>query len=145
MARIVPYAAIQFTAHEQWKRVLIKQDNPSSSSSELLRFLAGSLAGVTAQSLTYPLDLTRARLAVSPKCKYSSLGDVFRKLLKEEMVTRGREGKSKLLAWTVLYRGYAPTMLGVIPYAGFSFYTYESLKRNYARRNGGREPPHYLR
>lgn len=22
MARIVPYAAIQFTAHEQWKRVL---------------------------------------------------------------------------------------------------------------------------
>lgn len=28
MARIVPYSAIQFTAHEQWKRVLkVDQNN----------------------------------------------------------------------------------------------------------------------
>jgi solute carrier family 25 protein 42 len=27
-----------------------------------------------------------------------------------------------------LYRGYAPAMLGVIPYAGVSFYTFETLK-----------------
>lgn len=31
------------------------------------RLLAGALAGTTAASLTYPLDLVRARMAVTPK------------------------------------------------------------------------------
>ena len=34
------------------------------------RFFAGSIAGVTAVALTYPLDMVRARLAVSRKDKY---------------------------------------------------------------------------
>lgn len=40
------------------------------------RFLAGSLAGVTSQSLTYPLDLARARMAVTAKDEYSTLRQV---------------------------------------------------------------------
>lgn len=31
------------------------------------RFLAGSLAGTTAAMLTYPLDMVRARMAVTAK------------------------------------------------------------------------------
>jgi len=34
------------------------------------------LAGVTSQTLTYPLDLARARMAVTTKNEYTSLGDV---------------------------------------------------------------------
>lgn len=30
-----------------------------------------------------------------------------------------------------LYRGYWATVLGVIPYAGTSFFTYETLKREH--------------
>lgn len=30
-----------------------------------------------------------------------------------------------------LYRGFVPTILGVIPYAGTSFFTYETLKQKY--------------
>lgn len=45
-----------------------------------MRFLAGSLAGVTAQSLTYPLDLARARMAVTHPDTYSSFNQVRAKL-----------------------------------------------------------------
>lgn len=31
-----------------------------------------------------------------------------------------------------MYRGFAPTILGVIPYAGLSFFTYETLKKHHA-------------
>merc|ERR1712071_99725 len=74
MARIIPYAAIQFTAHEQWKHVL-EADRPDASTG--MRFVSGSLAGVTAQSLTYPLDLARARMAVTPRHMYGSLTQVI--------------------------------------------------------------------
>lgn len=73
MARIVPYAAIQFTSHEQWKKALRVDNNGKTP---YLQFLAGSLAGITSQSVTYPLDLARARMAVTHKCEYATLRSV---------------------------------------------------------------------
>ncbi|XP_021921251.1 mitochondrial coenzyme A transporter SLC25A42 isoform X2 [Zootermopsis nevadensis] len=123
MARIIPYAAIQFTAHEQWKRVLRVDVDKSHKTSPFMRFLAGSLAGVTSQSLTYPLDLARARMAVTHKEQYRTLREVFVKIWYEE-------------GPHALYRGYLPTVLGVIPYAGVSFFTYDTLKRKYMDYTG---------
>ncbi|XP_030746778.1 mitochondrial coenzyme A transporter SLC25A42 [Sitophilus oryzae] len=114
MARIVPYCAIQFTAHEQWKRILKVEQNQGS---ERL-FLAGSLAGVTSQALTYPLDLARARMAVTNKLEYSTLRHVFSKIYSLEGVR-------------AFFKGFIPTIVGVIPYAGVSFFTYDTLKRKY--------------
>jgi len=83
------------------------------------RFLAGSLAGITSQSLTYPLDLARARMAVTDRYTgYRTLRQVFTKIWVEE-------------GPRTLFRGYWATVLGVIPYAGTSFFTYETLKREY--------------
>ncbi|CAG0895247.1 unnamed protein product [Darwinula stevensoni] len=115
MARIVPYAAIQFAAHEQWKN-LLRVDNPKESVSEWRRFVAGSLAGITGQSFTYPLDIAKARLAVTTNKQYKSLRQVFVKSYRQEGVF-------------ALYKGFIPTIVGVIPYAGTSFFTYETLKR----------------
>lgn len=42
------------------------------------------MAGVTSQSATYPLDLARARMAVSSKSEYGSLRVVFVKVAREE-------------------------------------------------------------
>lgn len=93
------------------------------------RFLAGSLAGVTASTLTYPLDLARARMAVTEKTRYATLREVFRNLLREE-------------GYFALYRGFTPTILGVIPYAGASFFTFETLKRLYQERYGRHAAAH---
>lgn len=122
MTRIIPYAAIQFTAFEQWRK-LLKVDAVNTKNNGGLKFLSGSLAGVTSQTLTYPLDLARARMAVSTKDDYKSLGDVFKKTYKVE----GIKG---------FYRGYVPTILGIVPYAGTSFFTYGSLKTFMKEKHG---------
>lgn len=113
MVRIIPYSAVQFTAHEQWKRILgingFEREKPG------LNFLAGSLAGITSQGTTYPLDLMRARMAVTQKAEYRTLRQIFVRIYVEEGI----------LAY---YRGFPATLLGVIPYAGCSFFTYDLLR-----------------
>ena len=118
MARIIPYAAIQYTAHEQYKR-LLNRNRRKKHLPPHLRFLAGSLAGVTSCSCTYPLDLVRVRMAVTNKNAYSNLFQVFMKIYRKE-------------GFRTLYRGFTPTILGAIPYSGTSFFTYESLKKRHA-------------
>lgn len=115
MCRILPYSAVQFTSHEHIKTLLGLNDK-SLNRPRSLHFLAGSMAGVTAQTLTYPLDRARAVMAVTVVGEYRHLGAVFQKIIKDEGIF-------------ALYRGFAPTILGVIPYAGVSFCTYENLIR----------------
>jgi len=115
VARIVPYAGVQFASHEWWKEVIGAQTQTSTPGK---RYIAGCLAGSSAVTLTYPLDLARARMAVSNRCQYRSIFSVFRKVAVEEGVRS-------------LYRGFLPTMVGIIPYAGTSFFVYETLKKNH--------------
>uniref|UniRef100_T1HHT9 Uncharacterized protein n=1 Tax=Rhodnius prolixus TaxID=13249 RepID=T1HHT9_RHOPR len=124
MARIIPYAAIQFTSHEQWKRLLNVDTGKEKEHNDTRRFMAGSLAGITSQTMTYPLDLARARMAVTNKEKYHSLIQVFVSIWKEE-------------GPYAFYKGYIPTILGVIPYAGVSFYTYGTLQNWFVYEFGG--------
>lgn len=125
MARIIPYSAIQFTAHEQWKK-LLQVDRHEDT--KVRRFLAGSLAGITSQSMTYPLDLARARMAVTDKYSgYRTLREVFAKIWQCE-------------GPRTFYRGYWATILGVIPYAGMSFFTYDTLKKEYFLLTGDTTP-----
>jgi len=74
--------------------------------------------GLTAVVFTYPLDVIRARIAfqVSSEVMYTGVANAV-----QVIVTR--EG-----GLTALYRGIVPTMMGIAPYAGLSFYTYETLK-----------------
>lgn len=141
LVRVIPYAAIQYSSHEQFKHLLKVETNaqkfvsllttdchPSVLDSDLLSssrnrrenphrsFIAGSLAGMVSTSATYPLDLARARMAVTRKDQYKDLSAVFVKTIKNERF------------WN-LYRGFTPTLIGVIPYSGFGFFTYETLKR----------------
>lgn len=116
MARVVPYAAIQFAAHEEYKHIFhVDRDGVLTP---VKRYLCGSLAALTATTFTYPLDTAKARLSVSSKEEYKNLRAVF---VSEYNKTGLR----------TFYRGLFPTLLGVIPYAGSSFFTYETLKLIY--------------
>eukprot|EP00102_Acyrthosiphon_pisum_P019437 XP_016656647.1 PREDICTED: mitochondrial coenzyme A transporter SLC25A42-like [Acyrthosiphon pisum] len=61
MARILPYAGIQFTTFDINNGRI---------------FVAGSLAGLTSQTVTYPLDLVGARMIVDKQNYYTSIGDL---------------------------------------------------------------------
>lgn len=60
--------------------------------------------------------MARARMAVTKTSEYGTLRAVFIKAIRND-------------GFSSLYRGYLPTVIGVIPYAGTGFFTYETLKR----------------
>ncbi|KAG5668061.1 hypothetical protein PVAND_016017 [Polypedilum vanderplanki] len=118
MIRIFPYAATQFTAFEFYKRYFSKLIGPTLAIQHMDKFFAGAGAGLTAVLLTYPLDTIRARLAfqVTGEHKYTGILHTAATILKEEGGIRA------------LYRGFLPTLMGMAPYAGLSFYCFEVIK-----------------
>lgn len=118
MVRIFPYAATQFTAFEFYKRYFGRYFGPTPYIKHADKFFAGAGAGLTAVTLTYPLDTIRARLAfqVTGEHKYKGIIHTATSILKEEGGVRA------------LYRGFLPTLMGMAPYAGLSFYCFEMLK-----------------
>ena len=127
LLRIFPYAAIKFMAYEQLKNVMMPT---KESETHLRKFLAGSLAGCTAVFCSYPLDLLRVRLALETKAQSSQGLWTTCKLIYTEGSPPNRM-IAPLAGLLNFYKGFAPTIYGMIPYAGVSFLTYESLK-NYA-------------
>ncbi|CAG8610816.1 10557_t:CDS:2 [Cetraspora pellucida] len=121
--RIVPYSATQFAAYEKYKRLLLEEGKTELDAPR--RLSAGALAGITSVACTYPLDIVRTRLSV------------------QSATLSGKEGQKKLagIASTMkiiyiteggimaLYRGLAPTLLGVAPYVALNFHSYEVLRK----------------
>eukprot|EP00168_Porphyra_purpurea_P006151 TRINITY_DN1757_c0_g1_i2.p1 TRINITY_DN1757_c0_g1~~TRINITY_DN1757_c0_g1_i2.p1 ORF type:complete len:373 (-),score=73.84 TRINITY_DN1757_c0_g1_i2:208-1326(-) len=64
VARIFPYAAVQYTSFEAANRTLSVHLFGPDSRSPLKRFIAGAAAGTMAVFCTYPLDLARTRMAL---------------------------------------------------------------------------------
>ena len=114
IVRIFPYAAIQFMSYEQYKKLLRPYFNQKKHTSKLI---AGSMTGITAVTFTYPLDVVRARLAYQVhERKYRSIVHTLTSVARTEGGVKA------------LYRGFSSTILGMIPYAGVAFYTYEVMK-----------------
>ncbi|GAA6228157.1 calcium-binding mitochondrial carrier protein SCaMC-3 [Lates calcarifer] len=118
--KIAPESAIKFMAYEQIKWVI--RGNREGGSLRLQeRFIAGSLAGATAQTIIYPMEVLKTRLTLRKTGQYSGMADCARQILKTEGVR-------------AFYRGYLPNTLGIIPYAGIDLAVYETLKNAWLQR-----------
>lgn len=116
--KIAPETAIKFMAYEQYKK-LLSSDGGKIQTHE--RFMAGSLAGATAQTAIYPMEVMKTRLTLRKTGQYSGMFDCAKKILKKEGVK-------------AFYKGYIPNILGIIPYAGIDLAVYESLKNAWLSR-----------
>ena len=122
LLRVVPYAGIQFMTYDYVRRQFLTgeagQGHHVLKLSETM--FCGGTAGAVSTSLTYPLDLARSRIAVTPPS--------------HNVVTRFHVLRS-LLSWyrfggvPEVYKGLLPTLLGVIPYGAIAFSTNEAVKR----------------
>ncbi|KAJ5811505.1 mitochondrial carrier protein (Leu5) [Penicillium riverlandense] len=146
LLRIFPYAAIKFLAYEQIRAIIIPSPDKETS---IRRLVSGSLAGVTSVFFTYPLELVRVRLAFETKrTSRSSLTDICRQIYHERVVPPSNgsaavgggaavataENVSSAVNHVVprtgfanFYRGFGPTILGMLPYAGMSFLTHDTV------------------
>ncbi|KAJ8431913.1 hypothetical protein Cgig2_016346 [Carnegiea gigantea] len=98
IAHRLPYSSVSFYSYERYKNV------------------GGFLAGVTAATATYPLDLVRTRLAAQTNViYYRGIWHALRTISKEE----GLFG---------LYKGLGATLLSVGPNIAISFSVYETLR-----------------
>ncbi len=130
VVRIYPYAAIQFASFERYKRYLRSLSPPGAPMFLGGHFVAGSLAGATAVSLTYPLDVVRARLAFQYAAKNTSATNAG---ISGTLATLWREGGPRKL-----YSGIGPTLYGIVPYAGTNFLVFEEQKAAWVRFHEGK-------
>ncbi|KAI0489504.1 mitochondrial carrier domain-containing protein [Xylaria cf. heliscus] len=146
LLKIYPYAAIKFVAYEQYRAFIIGARHQETW---LRRFSAGALAGVTSVLFTYPLEVIRVRLAFETGAHSSSLVNICKKIYHEQpipkhspaaahsssAVVRGVAGAATTTVQAVaprsgivnFYRGFSTTMLGMVPYAGMSFLTHDTI------------------
>ncbi|KAI9078315.1 hypothetical protein K1719_039691 [Acacia pycnantha] len=121
IAHRLPYSSVNFYAYEHYKKFLKTvpglQNNGDNMSADLcVHFVGGGLAGITAATATYPLDLVRTRLAAQTKVVYyRGIWHALRTISKDE----GLFG---------LYKGLGATLLGVGPSIAISFSVYETLR-----------------
>ncbi|KAK2916445.1 hypothetical protein QQF64_024967 [Cirrhinus molitorella] len=118
--KIAPESAIKFMAYEQIKW-LIRGSKEGGSLRVQERFIAGSLAGATAQTIIYPMEVLKTRLTLRKTGQYSGMADCAKQILRKEGVR-------------AFYKGYVPNTLGIIPYAGIDLAVYETLKNAWLQR-----------
>lgn len=146
LLRIFPYAGIKFLAYEQIRAIVIKDKSQETS---VRRFMAGSMSGMISVFATYPLEVIRVRLAFETKSQGRvGLRDICRTIYNEQpppvratadglqlprpaaaTIAATSEVMKKVTPSSGLanfFRGFTPTLWGMLPYAGSSFLTHDA-------------------
>ena len=159
MIRVFPYSGIQFMTYDRMKSIFLKKqqqqsqvgagggdkENHKVGLTPIESLFAGMVAGTASVICTYPLDLTRAQLAVLKKHKKhkqraghghghgqnaahaTTVNKSFIHVIRDNYKLRGFQG---------LWRGITPTIIGIIPYSGIAFTLNEQGKREIIHTTG---------
>ncbi|CAK5058472.1 unnamed protein product [Meloidogyne enterolobii] len=118
VTKIAPESAFKFMAYEQMKRI-VKWKTGHSQLNMLERFFAGGCAGALAQTIIYPMEVLKTRLALRKTGEIGNgLGGLF------EFVKKMRVNEGILC----FYKGFLPNLIGIFPYAGIDLTVYETIK-----------------
>ncbi|TKY86324.1 hypothetical protein EX895_005149 [Sporisorium graminicola] len=118
--RYFPTQALNFAFKDYYKRMFKYDKNKEYTKWFLGNIASGGLAGGTSLFFVYSLDFARTRLAsdgkgASGQRQFNGLIDVYRKTLASDGIAG-------------LYRGFVPSLGGIVVYRGFYFGLYDSLK-----------------
>jgi len=132
MIRVFPYSGIQFAIYDRCKSYFLREHEQEKGTgvaagsnirkwglSPLESLLSGMLAGTVSVIFTYPLDLTRAQMAVVKRHRHAP-NRGFVGVITDNYRQRGLAG---------LCRGMTPTLIGILPYSGIAFALNEQGKR----------------
>ncbi|KAK4038149.1 mitochondrial carrier domain-containing protein [Parachaetomium inaequale] len=121
--RYFPTQALNFAFRDKFKKMFgYKKDRDGYAKWMAGNLASGGAAGATSLLFVYSLDYARTRLANDAKSakgggarQFNGLIDVYRKT----MATDGIAG---------LYRGFGPSVAGIVVYRGLYFGMYDSIK-----------------
>jgi solute carrier family 25 (adenine nucleotide translocator) protein 4/5/6/31 len=121
--RYFPTQALNFAFRDKFKKMFgYKKDKDGYAKWMAGNLASGGAAGATSLLFVYSLDYARTRLANDAKSakgngerQFNGLVDVYRKTLASD----GLAG---------LYRGFGPSVAGIVVYRGLYFGVYDSLK-----------------
>jgi solute carrier family 25 (adenine nucleotide translocator) protein 4/5/6/31 len=121
--RYFPTQALNFAFRDTYKAMFaFKKDRDGYAKWMAGNLASGGAAGATSLLFVYSLDYARTRLANDAKNakkggdrQFNGLVDVYKKTLASDGIAG-------------LYRGFAPSVLGIVVYRGLYFGLYDSIK-----------------
>ncbi|CBF74779.1 mitochondrial carrier domain-containing protein [Aspergillus tetrazonus] len=121
--RYFPTQALNFAFRDTYKSMFAyKKDRDGYAKWMAGNLASGGMAGATSLLFVYSLDYARTRLANDAKStkgggerQFNGLIDVYKKTLASDGIVG-------------LYRGFGPSVLGIVVYRGLYFGMYDSLK-----------------
>lgn len=117
--KIAPESAVKFWFYDEVKKMIKGDDDRELLIQE--RLCAGSFAGAASQTLIYPLEVMKTRLALRRTGEFKGMWDCGKKLFRAEGLK-------------VFYKGYWPNLFGIIPYAGIDLAVYETVKKKVSEK-----------
>jgi solute carrier family 25 (adenine nucleotide translocator) protein 4/5/6/31 len=120
--RYFPTQALNFAFKDKFKKMFGFKKNEGYWKWFAGNLASGGLAGGTSMFFVYSLDYARTRLANDAKSHKGDGGREFNGLIDVYKKTLASDGVAGL------YRGFLPSLVGIVVYRGLYFGLYDSLK-----------------